>query len=57
MGLRRSDRRKLDKMSDKNKIEQTRIWQSALVLGIGGIATLAWVIALVWLVLHMLDLL
>ena len=36
-------------------MEQTHIWQSAVVLGIGAIATLAWAIALVWLVLHMLD--
>ena len=36
-------------------MEQIHIWQSALVLGIGAIATLAWAIALVWLVLRMLD--
>jgi hypothetical protein len=51
----RLNRRILDTMSDKNKMGQTRIWPSALLLGIGAVATLAWAVALVWLVLHMLD--
>lgn len=42
-------------MSDKNHMEQTHLWQSAVVLGIGAVATLAWAITLVWLILHMLD--
>jgi hypothetical protein len=38
-------------------MEQTHAWPSALVLGVGAIATLAWSAVLAWLVLHMLGVL